>query len=121
MLCVFVCGCTLVPFLGLSITETPCVAFSGWWYCCVVESIACRSAPHHFAGMQHAAATAMAVQEVLAGCADPDPAAHGMTSEEERSASNVQVGPASGVVIAPERTCNQCCAPHVFGFEGRLA
>ncbi|WIA29612.1 hypothetical protein OEZ86_012099 [Tetradesmus obliquus] len=42
------------------------------------------------AGMQHAAATAMAVQEVLAGCSDPDPAAHGMTSEEERSASNVQ-------------------------------
>jgi hypothetical protein len=42
--------------------------------------------------MQHAAATATAVQEVLAGCADPDPAVHGMTSEEERSASNVQVG-----------------------------
>ncbi|KAF6257921.1 P-loop containing nucleoside triphosphate hydrolase protein [Scenedesmus sp. NREL 46B-D3] len=40
------------------------------------------------AGMQHAAATASAVQEVLAGCADPDPAAHGMTSEEERSAAN---------------------------------
>eukprot|EP00878_Enallax_costatus_P025746 GHUV01027572.1.p1 GENE.GHUV01027572.1~~GHUV01027572.1.p1 ORF type:complete len:414 (+),score=163.76 GHUV01027572.1:164-1405(+) len=40
--------------------------------------------------MQHAAGTASLVQEILAGCADPDPAQHGMTTEEERAASNVQ-------------------------------
>eukprot|EP00775_Hariotina_reticulata_P011152 gene11152-11304_t len=42
------------------------------------------------AGMQHAAATASLVEEILAGCADPDPAQYGMSSEEERTASGVQ-------------------------------
>lgn len=43
-------------------------------------------------GMQHAAATAKMLEEILAGCTNPDPAQHGMTTEEERAASNVQVG-----------------------------
>lgn len=42
--------------------------------------------------MQHAAATAQMLQEILAGCTSPDPAQHGMTTEEERAASKVQVG-----------------------------
>lgn len=44
------------------------------------------------AGMQHAAATGKMLEEILAGCTNPDPAQHGMTTEEERAASNVQVG-----------------------------
>lgn len=42
------------------------------------------------AGMQHAAATAKMLEEILAGCTNPDPSQHGMTTEEERTASNVQ-------------------------------
>lgn len=53
-----------------------------------------------FAGMQHAATTAAMVQEILAGCADPDPAQHGMTSEEERAASYVHVSSCSGGMAA---------------------
>lgn len=45
----------------------------------------------HSAGMQHAAATAKMLEEILAGCTNPDPAQHGMTTEEEQTASNVQV------------------------------
>jgi hypothetical protein len=41
--------------------------------------------------MQHAAATAKVLEDILAGCTNPDPAQHGMTTEEERAASNVQV------------------------------
>jgi hypothetical protein len=41
--------------------------------------------------MQHAASTAKMLEEILAGCTNPDPAQHGMTTEEERTASSVQV------------------------------
>lgn len=53
----------------------------------------CRLCAPDFAGMQHAAATAHMVQEILAGCTHPDPAQHGMTTEDERTASSVQVRP----------------------------
>jgi hypothetical protein len=48
------------------------------------------------AGMQHAAATGKMLEEILAGCTNPDPAQHGMTTEEERAASNVQVRSSAG-------------------------
>lgn len=53
--------------------------------CALVSSCVCPPA-----GMQHAAATARMLEEILAGCTSPDPAQHGMTTEEERAASNVQ-------------------------------
>lgn len=48
------------------------------------------------AGMQHAATMGQCVQVILAGSTDPDPCQHGMTTEEERSASQTpQVMPTS--------------------------
>jgi hypothetical protein len=41
--------------------------------------------------MQHASATGKMLEEILGGCTNPDPAQHGMTTEEERAASDVQV------------------------------
>jgi len=64
--------------------------------------------------MQHAAAMASVVEEILAGCADPDPAQYGMTSEEERAESGVQVGSSPSVEDA---CCDDggCCDVRAAG------
>jgi hypothetical protein len=49
------------------------------WHCCLLF--------HVPAGMRYAAAMANYVQAVLNGSTDPDPAQHGMTTEQERVAS----------------------------------
>eukprot|EP00877_Chromochloris_zofingiensis_P001237 jgi/Chrzof1/11113/Cz05g24080.t1 len=53
------------------------------------------------AGMQHAATMGQCVQVILAGSTDPDPCQHGMTTEEERSASQTPQWPGVAEAFQP--------------------
>lgn len=53
------------------------------------------------AAMRFASIVAAGVEQLLAGSTDPDPAQHGMTTDEERAASRMTQWPGTAANVVP--------------------